>query len=95
MWAGSPFCIEGSGSHCSSAEIRECSACAHALGEWRKAVSQAVRREGCIARSVETLVSGTNILGLMCACSTGRISAMRETVAVREAPCTPTRARTS
>ena len=58
-------------------------------------MSQAVRREGCIARSVETLVSGTNILGLMCACSTGRISAMRETVAVREAPCTPTRARTS
>ena len=59
------------------------------------AVSQAVRREGCIVRSVETLGSGTNILGLMCACSTGRISAMRETVAVREAPCTPTQARTS
>ena len=26
-------------------------------------------------------MSGTNTLGLMCACSTGRISAMRETVA--------------
>ena len=23
MWAGSSFCIEGSGSHCSSAEMRE------------------------------------------------------------------------
>ena len=38
-------------------------------------------------------MSGTNALQLMCVGSTGRTSAMRETVAVREAPCTPKRAR--
>ena len=41
------------------------------------------------------LVYGTNALELACVCPTGRTPATRETVAVRRAPCTPKRARTS